>query len=311
MLARALTIAFLLLAAGCAAPAAAAVTVCEAVWRDPSRARDLPVRIRMPPGDRPVPAILFSHGLGGSLDSGSAWSDAWSDAGFAVINLQHPGSDRSILTGGRVSIMRAMAPRQLAERARDVRFVIDRLAAGGAEGDCSLERIDSRRVGLSGHSYGAHTTQAVAGQDYPAGALADLADPRVRAAIAFSPSPPMRGPAEPAFDDVAIPFFSITGTRDEVPFLPQIGPADRERPFRAMPPGGKYLLVLDGATHMTFNAGGERRRGQPPPDPRHVRIVAGATIDFWRWTLNGDEVARRRLEALPERLAPGDRFERK
>ena len=296
---------------GCAAPAPAAPTLCEATWTDTARGREVPVRIRLPERGGRVPLILFSHGLGGSLDSGTAWAEAWAQAGFAVINLQHPGSDRGIVGGGRRALLRAMAPEQLAARAGDVGFVIGTVGRGGREGRCDLGRIDPRRIGMSGHSYGAHTTQAVAGQDFSRRSGGDLTEPRIRAAIAFSPSPPFRGSAEAAFDDIAIPFFSITGTEDRVPFLPMITPADRERPFRAMPPGGKYLLVLAGADHMAFNAGGDPRPRRVEPDQRIVALVVEATTDFWRWTLADDPEARRRLDALPARLAPGDRFERK
>jgi predicted dienelactone hydrolase len=80
--------------------AQAAGPVCDAVWRDTARGRDVPVRIRMPDGSGRAPLILFSHGLGGSLDGGTLWAQAWADAGFIVIHLHPPGSDRSILQSG-------------------------------------------------------------------------------------------------------------------------------------------------------------------------------------------------------------------
>ncbi len=48
--------------------AMAAGPVCDAVWHDNVRNRDVPVRIRMPEGEAKAPLILFSHRLGGSLD---------------------------------------------------------------------------------------------------------------------------------------------------------------------------------------------------------------------------------------------------
>ncbi|WP_129793060.1 dienelactone hydrolase [Sphingosinicella sp. CPCC 101087] len=293
---------------GWAAPAAADPTMCDAVWSDAARGRDVPVRIRMPGGNGQVPLILFSHGLGGSLDSGRAWSHAWAEAGFAVVNLQHPGSDRSVIGGGRLGLIDAMSPSQLVERTRDARFVIAAIGRQDREGACDLRRIDTERIGMAGHSYGAHTTQALAGQRFAGGSNGDTVEPRIRAAVAFSPSPPFRRSSEAAFADVRIPFFSVTGTEDIVPFLPGITPADRERPFRAMPPGGKYLLVLSGADHMAFNGGGD---GRPEPGPHVAELVVAATTDFWRWTLSDDVAARLRLDRLEQRLAPEDRFERR
>jgi predicted dienelactone hydrolase len=278
--------------------------VCEANWVDAARTRTVPVRIRMPEGSGKVPVILFSHGLGGSVDSGTLWAEAWATVGFAVINIQHPGSDRGILRGG--ALRAAMSPQQLVARVKDVHFVIDELGRRPREGACNLTRLDLSKIGISGHSFGAHTTQAVAGQHFPMASAGGYTDRRVKAAIAFSPSPPFRGSAEAAFADVRIPFFSITGTEDSVPLTPQIAPADREQPFRAMPPGGKYLLVLDGASHMDFNGRGD---GRPAPDDHIQAVVVDATIAFWRWALLGDEAAKHRLDTADVGLASSDRLD--
>jgi predicted dienelactone hydrolase len=296
-----------MLAAILALPVAAEASgpVCDAQWNDPGRdGRTVPVRVRMPDGTGKVPVILFSHGLGGSTDSGRAWAEAWAASGFLVVNLQHPGSDRSFIGSGRIH--EAMRPEQLAARAGDVRFAIDRLARGGRDGACDLSRADLSRIGMSGHSYGAHTTQAIAGQRFAFG-NGDLSDRRVRAAIAFSPAPPVRGSAEAAFAGVDIPFFSVTGTADSAPITPWIKASDRETPFRSMPAGGKYLLVLDGANHMAFNGRGDRAATGAALTPHVEDMVKRATIAFWRWTLLGDQTAKATLErGLP--LASGDRL---
>ncbi|RJG57858.1 dienelactone hydrolase [Sphingobium terrigena] len=299
------------LAAMLAAPAAAhaaladAITTCDAAWRDDARNRNVPVRIRMPAGTGNAPVILFSHGLGGSLEGGTNWAVAWAKAGFIVVNLQHPGSDRSIIGSGRVAA--AMAPAQLVARVDDVHFLLDELGRRSREGACDLRRADLAHVGMSGHSFGAHTTQGIAGQRFPVAGIA--ADPRVKAAIAFSPSPPMRGSDDAAFRAIAIPFFSVTGTQDAAPITPNVTARDRERPFRAMPPGDKYLLVLEGANHMMFNAQ-DGLRGPTSTATPHIRdTVIAATTLFWRATLPGDVEAKRRLDAFARTLPLGDRFE--
>jgi predicted dienelactone hydrolase len=305
-----------LLCAAVARPAPAAGPVCEAAWHDAARDRDVPVRIRMPDGVGRAPVILFSHGLAGSLDGGTVWGKAWADAGFVVIHLQHPGSDGGILRGARgrlgEALKAAMSGEQLRARVGDVGFVFDRLKAGGQEGACALGRIDLTHVGMSGHSFGAHTAQALAGQRFPAmGAMG--ADPRITAFVALSPSPPQAGSDTMAMAGIVRPFFSITGTADTTRVLPGITAADRERPFRAMPPGGKYLLVLNNATHADFggNPGGMRRS---VPSARVARVVIDATTAFWRWTLLGDPRAKAALDGpggIQTELAPGDRLERK
>jgi predicted dienelactone hydrolase len=332
-----------LLAAGCAgtgggAPpagdAAQRVTVCDAVWRDATRDREVPVRIRIPAGGGKVPVILFSHGLGGSVDAGTTWAEAWSQNGFAVVHLQHPGSDRSLWearTGiaDRMAALRSgMTAEQLVARAEDVGFVLDELGRRSREGACDLTRIDLQKVGMSGHSFGAHTTQAVAGQRFPGAGGRDLKDPRISAAIAFSPAPP-NAPEEvvrAAFASITMPFFSITGTEDEVPALTDVTPEERTLPFRFMPPGQKYLLVLDGADHADFSGstgadllplGHAARRGARGIGRgvnAHVdEVVKAATVAFWKATLLGDTDAQRFLAGggLRSMLAAGDRYETK
>lgn len=315
--------------------AQAAGRVCDAVWHDTARGRDVPVRILMPDGTGRAPLILFSHGLGGSLDGGSLWTQAWADAGFIVIHLQHPGSDRSILQtgdgagrGGRLrafgrmrnggsgglagTLRAAMTPEQLEARVRDVKFVLNRISGHGREGRCALAHADFAHVGMSGHSFGAHTTQALAGQAF-AQTTASTAEPRITASIAFSPSPPSMGSDTRAMANVRRPFFSITGTADETPAAAGVSAADRERPFRAMPAGDKYLLVLAGANHADFggNGGGMWRQG---PNEHVRKAVTDSTIAFWRWTLLGDRTAKAKLDPpnpLQTSLGAGDRLERR
>ena len=288
---------------------AGTVTLCDATWHDASRGRDIPVRIRLPAGTGRSPIILFSHGLGGSLDSGTDWTSAWAEAGLATLTLEHPGSDRHVRASG---INAAGLSEQLEARVADVRFVIDELGRRPREGRCDLQRMDLSRIGMSGHSFGAMTTEALSGQAYPLSLLAHSADPRIRASIAFSPSPPMRSRDDAAaFAGVRIPFMSITGTADFVPITPQITAADRQRPFRAMPPGDKYLLVVGGANHLQFN--GQDGLGRDLAPDAHMRaIVVAATTAFWKATLSGDSSARRWLQdrsGLQGMLSSNDRFE--
>jgi predicted dienelactone hydrolase len=290
-----------------ATPLAQTGPVCDAVWRDERRHRDVPVRIRMPAGTGPAPVILFSHGLGGSVDAGAIWAKAWADAGFIVIHIQHPGSD--IVAVRAVGFRGAMGAEQLIARAGDVHFVIDRVSAHPRQDACDLTRADTAHIGMSGHSFGAHTTQAAAGQRFgPQGAA--LADTRIKAAIAFSPSPSMQPGAndKQSFGAIAIPFFSLTGSLDAVPQLTAVTATDRIRPFHAMPAGGKYLLWLDGANHAAF--GGQHYAPRGPAGDAHVEpIVIRLTTLFWRWALMGDMAAKAELDAGDPALGPRDRFE--
>ena len=304
----------------------ASATVCDAVWHDAARNRDVPVRIRVPAGTSKVPVVLFSHGLGGSVDAGTTWAEAWSKNGFAVVHLQHPGSDSSLLTqrdgGDALTALRTgMNGVQLIARAADVRFVLDELGRRRTQGSCDLSRIDLARAGMSGHSFGAHTTQAMAGQVFPNAQGRTLRDDRIRAAIAFSPAPPPNSSEaviRASFEPIAIPFFSITGTKDQVPELNDVTPEQRALPYRYMRPGDKYLLIFDGADHAAFGGNPRLRRGglrgRAGDENAHVDdVLKTLTTAFWKATLLDDRAARGSLavDRVKPLLHSGDRYELK
>ena len=167
----------------------AAETTFDESWIDSPRRREVPVRIRWPAGEGACGVVLFSHGLGGSRSAGEAWGEAWRDAGFMVVHLQHLGSDISIWQGGLASVKAAAQPDQYLQRVLDARFAIDELARREQSGG-SWGRVRLNAVGFCGHSFGARTTQALAGETRPgadAGQLRELNDERIKAFIAFSP----------------------------------------------------------------------------------------------------------------------------
>jgi predicted dienelactone hydrolase len=305
-----------------AAPAVAG-PVCDAVWRDPARGRDLPVRIRLPDGNSKVPVVLFSPGLGGGVIGGTLWGSAWAARGIAVVHLEHPGSDAGVYAGAadaadlKARVRAAATGAQLQARVGDVSFILDELARRPREGGCDLSRLDLSRIGLAGHSMGAWTAQAVAGQRYFGAAT--FRDPRIIAAIALSPSTLTTGGLSEAFGGITIPFLSITGTadgmpkivRDAVPSAAQIAQqAQRTGPYTGMAPGRKYLIVFQDGDHMVF--AGNQRRGAAGPVAHIQTVTARVTTAFWGMALLGDtEDAALVASGVTPWLAAGDRFEAK
>jgi predicted dienelactone hydrolase len=302
---------------------AVAGPVCDTVWRDAARGRDLPVRIRLPDGNNKVPVVLFSPGLGGGVAGGTRWGSAWAARGIAVVHLEHPGSDAGVYAGAadaddlKARVRAAASGAQLQARVGDVSFILDELARRPGEGGCDLSRLDLSRVGLAGHSMGAWTAQAVAGQRY-FGAAA-FRDPRIIAAIALSPSTLTTGGLDEAFGGITIPFLSVTGTadgmpkivRDALPSAAQIAQqAQRTGPYTGMAPGQKYLIVFQDGDHMVFS--GNQRRGAAGPVAHIQTVTAQVTTAFWGMALLGDTGDAALLASgVPPLLAAGDRFEAK
>jgi len=274
-----------------------AVAVLDETWTDAARARAMPIRIYVPAGEAAGkrPAVIFSHGLGGSKAGGEAWGRHWASHGVIAIHLQHPGSDDALWRDrGSVPLKEAlrtgMTPQAYVDRLADERFAVDEIGRRAASGDSVASRIDPARLGMSGHSFGARTTQAVAGERLPLPAVGDrFRDERFIAAIAFSPS--AAGPSSgwpQRFAGIRIPFLSVTGTRDGDPFDSSVPASQRTQVFRNMPPPDKYLLVLEGADHLAFDGGKLTLAAGGDVD----RCVRAATLAFWKAYLEGDGDAK-------------------
>ena len=289
----------------------------DGLWRDAARQRDLPWRFRQPAGAGPWPLVLFSHGLGGSREGGEVWGRAWAAAGLAVLHLQHPGSDVEVLRGGLPALRAAASASQLIARAGDVRFALDEIGRRSGAGETPWAGLQADAIGVAGHSFGAHTTLAVAGQRYPE--PIDLGDARPRAFVALSPSSPT-GPgasAAHAFGAIARPMLAVTGSRDGDPFGRFDGGESRAAVYDGLPPGRRALLWLDGADHMSF-AGDRTGRipGRGPfarqplaleREPAHHARVARISALWWRAHLWADAAAAAAL-APPQGLGAGDRW---
>jgi len=290
--------------------------IIDLTVEDTRRDREIPVRVYLPRERTPAPVILFSHGLGGTREGNGYLGRHWSARGFVVVFLQHHGSDAAVWEdlepGRRMAAMRQAASlRNWLDRTGDVPAALDRLEHWQGEEDHPLEgRMKLEKVGMSGHSFGARTTQALAGQHNQRGRAA-FADERVAAALVLSPSSPDRGDPAEAFGGVGVPWMLMTGTHDLAP----IGGADMESRlavFPALPPGGKYELVLDRAEHSAFT-------DRPLPgdglerNPNHHRAVLALSTAFWEAFILEDPAAREWLDGDGPRsvLEQADRWQRK
>jgi len=279
---------------------------------DAARGRTIPVRVYLPADKKPVPVVLFSHGLGGSRDNNPYLGEHWAKRGYMVVFMQHIGSDESVWKDvaalERMTAMRqAASAKNYIDRTKDVPAVLDALAKWNAEKGHPLQgRMDLEKVGMSGHSFGAQTTQVMAGQG--AGRIS-LRDPRVDAAVMMSPSPPARGDAAAAFATVKIPCLLMTGTLDDSP-IGNTTPADRLKVFPHLKEAPAWQVVFDKATHMDF--GQRDLRGGKIKDSRYHRAILALTTAFWDAELNDKPEALKWLNdgGAKKVLLPEDRWEK-
>lgn len=286
----------------------------DLVAKDATRSREIPLRVYLPETSGNTPVVLFSHGLGGSKEGSSYLGKHWASRGYAAVFMQHPGSDAAVwqhqARGDRLpALARAATAENWRLRIEDVGSVLKQLESWNSEAGSQLEsRLDLRKVGMSGHSFGAVTTQWVGGQQ---GHGISWAHPEIKAAIALSPSPPRNGSVDDAFGKVSIPWLLITGTEDDSP-LSETEAADRLKVFPALPPGEKYELVLAGARHSAFS---DHRLlpGHAARNPKHHPVVSAITTAFWDSVLLEDQGAKVWLNGEGPRsiLQPEDRWQTK
>ncbi len=281
-------------------PAVTAVRIADFTVRDEPRQRDIPLRVYCPAAGDPAPVVLFSHGLGGTREGCPYLGKHWAARGYLAVFLQHPGSDNSVwkdqpLTQRMAAMNQAASGQNFLLRAEDVPAVIQQLETWNQEVGHALHgRLDLQHLGMSGHSFGAITTQAVSGQSFGI-AGRRFTDKRIQAAIAFSPSAPQRGDAATAFGSVNIPWLLMTGTQD-VSVIGNADVASRLQVYPNLPANiDKYELVLDNAQHSAFTD-----RGLPGDkqtrNPNHHRVILALSTAFWDTYLRDDDNVRQWLQ---------------
>lgn len=289
--------------------------------KDAPRDREIPIRVYLPSQKDAAPVVLFSHGLGGSRAGSKFLGDHWSARGYVAVFLQHHGSDESVWRGQPpreipAAMRNAANGQNFTLRNQDVSTALDQLETWNKESGHALAgRLDLARIGMSGHSFGAITTQAVSGQSFPLIGQ-KFTDPRIKAALVLSPSKPAAGDVNKVFADVTLPWLLMTGTKD----IANIGGSPigasnveaRYAVYPALPSGNKYELVLDGAEHSVFT-------DRPLPgesgqrNPKHHPIILALSTAFWDAYLRDDAAASQWLkgEGAQAALGKDDRWQHK
>jgi dienelactone hydrolase len=219
------------------------------------------------PANGRFPLVVFSHGLAGSPQRYAKALAGWAAAGFVVAAPVFPHTSEFTDDYHRSDIVHQPA---------DVRWVLRRLSRlDGAAGDPLHGRIDTEHVAAVGHSAGGYTTTGL----FTAGH-----DPRLRAGVVLA-----GWLADGAFDGPPATMLFLQGTSDPVV------PAVVSRAAYDRVPWPKSYLLLPGESHASYFK----------PDGAGFATMESLVIDFLRWTLTGDDAARRRLP--PDEGNAGDR----
>lgn len=257
--------------------------------RDEKRKKDLEIRIHYPKGDGPFPVILFSHGFGGNRDAFGYLSKFLASHGFVSIHPTHADSFKEKKFDWKAMQKGLADPEKWIERVGDLTFLLDKLPELEQKVPTLRGKLDSKRVGVSGHSFGAYTSQLIGGVTVELGkdSAKSFADERVKAILPISPQGAgQQGLNDKSWDKMKVPMMTISGTRDSRPGKEA---SWRKEPFDRSSAGNKYELFLDGAHHMSFG-------GRLGPDWMTDAIKV-AVLAFWDANLKEINEAREYLHS--------------
>jgi predicted dienelactone hydrolase len=282
-------------------------------WKDEKRSRQVPVKIYFPIGERgPFPVIIFSHGLGGDREGYGYLGQHWASHGYLSVHVQHLGSDSAVWENKSFdqimpSLRKAAANLDNAKnRPADISFAIDQLEKLNQQDPRLKNRLNLNKMGLAGHSFGAWTTLAVAGQVFtrPNGQEISMPDPRVKAIIPMSaPMSPSMKDADAAFAKIKIPCLHMTGTLDSSP-IGETKVEERRIPFDHMRHADEFLITFNGGDHMIFSGRGMLPGGDK--DETFQSYIAMSSAAFWDAYLLGDSKAKSWLANGGLKKALGD-----
>jgi predicted dienelactone hydrolase len=281
------------------------IAITRGEWIDESRdGRKIPYKLYVPKEtDETLPLVIWSHGLGGSRDGAGFLSRFIAGHGYAVLNIQHPGTDLSLWLGKPGHPWDAIRAVKLTDdvkiaRFYDVEHVLTRLGDLAEEANINL---NLNNIGFSGHSMGAITTQVMAGQKFRGKSYKSDA---FKAFLPYSQMPCRDGSENP-YDDMTAPLFMMTGTEDDSP-VDGYDYTARQEVFDSMPESTtRYALILKDGDHMVF-AGSRGQLEGYDKIPEHERIIKIASLAWWDWHLKGNEKAHEWLNNDLENWSDGE-----
>lgn len=280
---------------------ALAVEVADDLSIQDRAEKELRFKVYYPKTGGPYPVIVFSHGFGGNKDSFAAVGKHWASHGYIVIHPTHAdglgrqGSDESNKEvnnaglRGRLGVLRGEISEasRISGRVADLVLVLDNLETlpkmvPGLDG-----KIDLQKIGVAGHSFGAYSAMLIGGVTTDLGQEKgkSFRDKRVKCILPISAQGTgQQGLTEQSWRALQLPMMTITGTRDR-----GVGGQDvewRKEPYKYSPAGDKYLVVIEGANHLSYG-GGLRAGGGGVPE-----IVNRCTTYYWDAYLKNSKDAK-------------------
>lgn len=245
----------------------------------------------------PRPLIIWSHGLGGGRDGAGFLARFLAEYGYIVMHIQHFGTDTTMWEGkpGHPwDVIRATEiTRQMTlDRFGDVPFIVSQLNAIEAEHDLN---IDADRIGMSGHSFGAMTSQVMMGMTFPNDhdIMTSYAHDAFKAAIFYSFSSLSHvsdADSTELFRAMDRPMFYMTGTDDDSP-ISGLDYKHRLPAYNHASSQEKHVLIIQDGDHMVFT-GSRGKLDENPNKDAQEELIQYSSLAFWETYLNDNAHAK-------------------
>lgn len=218
-------------------------------------------------GSKPLPVVLFSHGLAAYRSQSSSFTAHLASWGFVVAAPDHPER-------GLARLVQNQAP-VFSRGAETLRFALGVLAEENAAGGSFAARLELTKIAVSGHSAGGGTANAMAAEAVVQTWVA-------MASGNFQPTP-------------AKPVLLLAGEQDGI-----VPPAVVSQGYEALPAPGRSYRNLRGIGHLAFSdicSIGREQGGIV-----QIAVSSGIVISDFLVTLAQDGC--RPSDLLPERAWP-------
>lgn len=194
-----------------------------------------------------APLAVISRGLGSGVNPMRGLATSLAQNGWRVVVMRHPEAPRSMFAGRLVRSGR-LQPKTGEEQ--DPASLRRRASEIGEAVALGSKTCAPPFKALIGHAVGSTTTLIEAGAK-PRFSVS--AKDRFDAYVALSPAGPGGAFQAGAWKNVAKPTLVVTGSRDRIG---RNGWRPRTAAYDDMPPGGKRLAIVQGATHLAIGGVG-------------------------------------------------------
>ncbi|WP_299410317.1 alpha/beta hydrolase [Acaryochloris sp. IP29b_bin.148] len=242
------------------------------------RAREIVTDIYFPTtaSDQPYPVVVISHGFNSDRSTYAYLAQHLASHGYVVIMPEHSGSNgQQIADLFRGRAQDVIDRTEFLDRPLDVSYILDTLEQNSITDPRFQGRLDLKRVGMLGHSYGGYTALALAGATPNFAQLrqacstgldntfnvslvlqcqalqssdptVELVDSRIQGVIAISPiGSNLFGKS--GYQNVKVPVMMMTGGADTIaPALPE-----QIQPFTWLTHAEKRLVLMNNGTHFS------------------------------------------------------------